>query len=47
VADAAITTGVSLLLVFNKKAFPKMKEEEQSDYIVPPVVVKHYQKPKA
>ena len=47
VADAAITTGVGLLLVFNKKAFPKEKEEEPSDYIVPPVVVKHYQKPKA
>jgi len=45
VADAAITTGVSLLLVFNKKAFPKSKEKEPSDYIVPPVVVKHYQKP--
>ncbi|HHC81117.1 MAG TPA: lipoprotein signal peptidase [Flavobacteriia bacterium] len=44
VADAAITTGVGLLLVFNKKAFPK-KEEEPTDYIVPPVVVQHYQKP--
>lgn len=45
VADAAITAGVSLLLIFNKKAFPK-KEEQETDYIVPPVVVQHYQKPK-
>ncbi len=45
VADAAITVGVSLLLIFNKKAFPK-KEEQETDYIVPPVVVQHYQKPK-
>jgi len=48
VADAAITTGVGLLLVFNKKAFPKKeKEEEPSDFIEPPVVVTHYEKPKA
>lgn len=46
VADAAITTGVCLLLIFNKKVFPK-KEEEPTDHIVPPVVVQHYEKPKA
>ncbi len=28
IADAAISTGVGLLIVFNKKAFPKNKEEE-------------------
>ncbi|HBS11114.1 MAG TPA: hypothetical protein DEO36_01025, partial [Flavobacteriaceae bacterium] len=48
VADAAITTGVSLLLIFNKKVFPKKeKEEEEKDHIVPPVVVQHYEKPKS
>ncbi|MCK0132440.1 lipoprotein signal peptidase [Flavobacteriaceae bacterium F08102] len=47
VADAAITTGVMLLLVFNKKAFPKKdKEEKPKDFIEPPVVVQHYNKPK-
>jgi signal peptidase II len=47
VADASITTGVALLLVFNKKAFPKSKVIEPVNNIVPPVIVKHYQKPKA
>jgi signal peptidase II len=28
VADTAISTGVVLLLLFNKKAFPKKEEEE-------------------
>ncbi len=46
VADAAITTGVSLLLFFNKKAFPKKDEIEPAEIIEPPVVVQHYEKPK-
>ncbi|MGB5363321.1 MAG: lipoprotein signal peptidase [Aureibaculum sp.] len=46
VADAAITTGVSLLLVFNKKAFPKKVESIPAENIVPPVIVRHYEKPK-
>ncbi len=47
VADAAITTGVGLLLLFNKKAFPKKEQkEEHKDHIVPPVVVHHYEKSK-
>lgn len=45
VADAAITSGVILLLIFNKKAFPK-KEDELTDHIALPVVVQHYNKPK-
>jgi signal peptidase II len=48
IADMAISTGVGILLVFNKKAFPKKeKEEENVHQIVPPVIVKHYRKPKA
>lgn len=48
VADMAISTGVGILLVFNKKAFPKReKPEENIDHIVPPVIVKHYRKPKS
>ncbi|MET2983576.1 lipoprotein signal peptidase [Aureibaculum conchae] len=48
VADFAISTGVGLLLVFNKRVFPKKeKEEESKDHIVPPVVVRHYEKPKS
>ena len=48
VADTAISTGVGMLLVFNKKAFPKKVEvEEDTNKIVPPVVVRHYEKPKA
>jgi len=48
VADTAISTGVGILLAFNKKAFPKkIEEEENTDIIVPPVVVQHYEKPKA
>ncbi len=46
VADMAISTGVGILLVFNKKAFPK-KVEEEGDYIKPPVEVRHYEKPKS
>ena len=46
VADAAITTGVSLLLIFNKKAFPKKEESIPAENIVPPVIVRHYEKPK-
>ncbi len=46
VADMAISTGVGILLVFNKKAFPKKEEEEESHKIVPPIVVQHYEKPK-
>ncbi len=47
VADAAITAGVSLLLIFNKKVFPKKEtNQEEKDHIVPPVVVQHYEKPK-
>lgn len=30
IADSAISVGVAMLLVFNKKAFPKHKEEEES-----------------
>nr|WP_299386781.1 lipoprotein signal peptidase [Allomuricauda sp.] len=29
IADTAISTGVGILIVFNKKAFPKKKQEEQ------------------
>lgn len=47
VADAAITTGVCILLFFNKKAFPKKVMSEPVENIVPPVVVQHYEKPKA
>jgi len=47
VADAAITTGVSLLLLFNKKAFPKPEEIEPGAIIEPPIVVTHYEKPKS
>ncbi len=47
IADMAISTGVGILLVFNKKVFPKKVEEEESLKIVPPVVVQHYEKPKA
>ena len=48
VADTAISTGVGILLAFNKKAFPKKAEEEEENLkIVPPVVVQHYEKPKA
>ena len=47
VADMAISTGVGILLIFNKKAFPKTeKEEENVNKIVPPVIVRHYRKPK-
>ena len=46
VADASITAGVSLLLLFNKKAFPKKEENEPGEIIEPPVVVTHYEKPK-
>ena len=46
IADMAISTGVGILLVFNKKAFPKKeKEEENVHKIVPPVVVRHYRRP--
>ena len=47
VADASITTGVCILLFFNKRAFPKKEPVEPAENIVPPVVVKHYEKPKA
>lgn len=49
IADMAISTGVGILLVFNKKAFPKEEKAKDKDdlKIVPPVVVKHYEKPKA
>lgn len=46
VADAAITSGVCLLLLFNKKAFPKKEESIPAENIVPPVIVRHYEKPK-
>ncbi|MCB0473882.1 MAG: lipoprotein signal peptidase [Flavobacteriaceae bacterium] len=46
VADASITTGVAILLLFNKKAFPKKEPTEPAENIVPPVVVHHYEKPK-
>lgn len=47
IADMAISTGVGILLVFNKKVFPKKEEEKDNHKIVPPVVVQHYEKPKA
>lgn len=48
VADMAISTGVGLLLVFNKKAFPKKENEEENENIIkPPFQVNHYEKPKA
>jgi len=48
IADTAISTGVGILLVFNKKAFPKKVEEQEDTYkIVPPIVVQHYEKPKS
>lgn len=48
IADMAISTGVGILLVFNKKAFPKKEKEEKNVHqIVPPVIVRHYRKPKA
>ena len=48
VADASITAGVGLLLIFNKKVFPKKeKVEEPKNFIEPPVVVTHYEKPKS
>ncbi len=48
VADMAISTGVGILLVFNKKAFPKEEKEEDNVHkIVPPIVVKHYRKPQS
>lgn len=48
VADMAISTGVGILLVFNKRAFPKEeKEKENVHKIVPPVIVKHYRKPQS
>lgn len=31
IADTAISTGVGILLVFNKKAFPKIEEELEND----------------
>lgn len=31
IADSAITVGVALLIIFNKKAFPKKKKEEKSE----------------
>ncbi|MDX1761697.1 MAG: lipoprotein signal peptidase [Christiangramia sp.] len=33
IADSAISVGVALLLVFNKKAFPKHKEEEKKEAV--------------
>ncbi len=47
IADMAISTGVGILLVFNKKVFPKKEEELETNKIVPPIVVQHYEKPKA
>ncbi|MCL4130411.1 UNVERIFIED_CONTAM: hypothetical protein GTU68_044451 [Idotea baltica] len=48
VADFAISVGVGLLLVFSKKVFPKKEKiEEPKDHIIPPVVVRHYEKPKS
>jgi len=47
IADMAISTGVGILLVFNKRIFPKKEKEENKLTIEPPVVVKHYEKPKA
>ncbi len=45
VADTAISIGVGLLLVFNKKAFPKKeKKKKLKKHINPPVVVHHYEK---
>ena len=43
----AISTGVGILLVFNKKVFPKKEEELETNKIVPPIIVQHYEKPKA
>lgn len=31
IADSAITIGVALLIIFNKKAFPKKKKEDKKD----------------
>ena len=31
IADTAISTGVGILIVFNKKAFPKQEEEKKED----------------
>ncbi len=33
IADTAISTGVGVLLVFNKKAFPKMDEEQENELV--------------
>ena len=47
IADMAISTGVGILLIFNKRAFPKPeKEEEDVHKITPSVIVKHYRRPK-
>lgn len=48
IADMAIATAVGILIVFNKKAFPKKeKEEENENLIDKPFEVRHYEKPKA
>ena len=44
VADASITVGVLVLLLFNKKAFPKKEAIEAAEGIVPQFVVRHYNK---
>ena len=38
IADSAITVGVALLIIFNKKAFPKKKKEEGKREVVKEVV---------
>jgi len=38
IADSAITVGVALLIIFNKKAFPKKKKEEKKQEVVKEVV---------
>lgn len=48
IADMAISTGVGILLVFNKKAFPKTEKEEENEHLIKtPFKVRHYEKPKA
>jgi len=46
IADMAISTGVGILLVFNKRIFPKKIAEKENLTIEPSVVVQHYEKPK-
>ncbi|AXG68666.1 lipoprotein signal peptidase [Kordia sp. SMS9] len=39
IADSAITVGVALLIIFNKKAFPKKKKEENKEVVEETVMV--------